>query len=50
MVVSIMKTSDTLIIIPAYNEALNIEKTVNDVITNTNYDYIIINLNVIIKE
>ena len=33
----------TLIIIPAYNEALNIEKTVNDVTTNTNYDYIIIN-------
>lgn len=33
----------TLIIIPAYNEALNIEKTVNDVITNTNYDYIVIN-------
>lgn len=33
----------TLIIIPAYNEALNIEKTVKDVTTNTNYDYIIIN-------
>lgn len=32
-----------LIVIPAYNEALNIEKTVNDVITNTNFDYIIIN-------
>ena len=31
-----------LIIIPAYNEALNIEKTVKDVTTNTNYDYIII--------
>ena len=27
-----------LIIIPAYNEAENIEKTVNDVIKNTNYD------------
>ena len=33
----------TLIIIPAYNEALNIEKTVKDVTQNTNYDYIIIN-------
>lgn len=32
-----------LIIIPAYNEALNIEKTVKDVKENTNYDYIIIN-------
>jgi len=32
-----------LIIIPAYNEALNIEKTIKDVTTNTNYDYIIIN-------
>ena len=33
----------TLVIIPAYNEALNIEKTVKDVKDNTNYDYIIIN-------
>lgn len=33
----------TLIIIPAYNEALNIEKTVKDVTTNTDYDYIVIN-------
>lgn len=33
----------TLIIIPAYNEALNIEKTVNDVVNNSDYDYIIIN-------
>ncbi|MBQ2938162.1 MAG: glycosyltransferase family 2 protein [Clostridia bacterium] len=32
-----------LIIIPAYNEALNIEKTVKDVIKNTNYDYLVIN-------
>lgn len=32
-----------LIIIPAYNEALNIEKTVKDVVENTNYDYLIIN-------
>ena len=27
-----------LIIIPAYNEELNIEKTVNDVKNNTEYD------------
>ena len=33
----------TLIIIPAYNEALNIEKTVKDVTSSTNYDYIVIN-------
>lgn len=32
-----------IIIIPAYNEALNIEKTVKDVKENTNYDYIIVN-------
>lgn len=32
-----------LIIIPAYNEALNIEKTVKDVTENTDYNYIIIN-------
>lgn len=32
-----------LLIIPAYNEALNIEKTIKDVKNNTNYDYIIIN-------
>ena len=32
-----------LIIIPAYNEALNIEKTVKDVVENTNYDYVVIN-------
>ncbi len=32
-----------LIIIPAYNEALNIEKTISDIKENTNYDYIIIN-------
>lgn len=32
-----------LIIIPAYNEELNIEKTVNDVKNNTNYDYLVIN-------
>ena len=33
----------TLIIIPAYNEALNIEKTVKDVTISTDYDYVIIN-------
>lgn len=32
-----------LIIIPAYNEAQNIEKTVKDVTENTNYDYVVIN-------
>lgn len=32
-----------LVIIPAYNEALNIEKTVKDITENTNYDYVIIN-------
>lgn len=32
-----------LLIIPAYNESLNIEKTILDVTTNTNYDYVIIN-------
>lgn len=32
-----------LIIIPAYNEELNIVKTVNDVTQNTNYDYVVIN-------
>ena len=30
-----------LIIIPAYNEALNIEKTVKDVTENTNFDYVV---------
>lgn len=32
-----------LIVIPAYNEALNIKNTVNDIKQNTNYDYIVIN-------
>ena len=32
-----------LLIIPAYNEELNIEKTVKDVTKNTKYDYIVIN-------
>ena len=32
-----------LIIVPAYNEGLNIEKKIKDLKENTNYDYIIIN-------
>lgn len=32
-----------LLIIPAYNEEQNIEKTVNDVIQNTDYDYVVVN-------
>ena len=32
-----------LLIVPAYNEELNIERTVKDIKENTNYDYIIIN-------
>lgn len=32
-----------LIVVPAYNEELNIEKTIKDITTNTNYDYIVIN-------
>jgi len=32
-----------LIIIPAYNEELNIERAVKDVTTKTDYDYIVIN-------
>ena len=32
-----------LIIIPAYNEELNIVKTVEDVKTNCKYDYVVIN-------
>ena len=32
-----------LIIIPAYNEELNIVKTVKDVTENTQYDYVIVN-------
>ncbi len=32
-----------LIIVPAYNEELNIEKTIKDLKENTNYDYLIIN-------
>lgn len=32
-----------LIIVPAYNEALNLEKVISDIKQNTNIDYIIIN-------
>ena len=32
-----------LVIVPAYNEALNIEKTIKDITTNTDYDYVVIN-------
>lgn len=32
-----------LIVVPAYNEELNIKKTVKDITENTNYDYIVIN-------
>ena len=38
-----IKDAKTLIIIPAYNEELNIESTVKDLKDNTDYDYIIIN-------
>lgn len=37
------KYDKVLVIIPAYNEALNIEKTVKDVEKNTDYDYVVIN-------
>ena len=33
----------TIIIVPAYNEALNIEKTIKDITTNSEYDYVVIN-------
>lgn len=32
-----------LIVVPAYNEELNIKNTIQDIINNTNYDYIVIN-------
>ena len=34
---------NVLVIIPAYNEELNIKKTVEDVINNSHYDYVVIN-------
>lgn len=37
------KKMKTLVIVPAYNEALNIEKTIKDIKENSKYDYIIIN-------
>lgn len=33
----------TLLIIPAYNEALNIERVINDITQNSDYDYLILN-------
>ena len=32
-----------LVVIPAYNEELNLKSVVKDIKTNTNYDYIIVN-------
>ena len=32
-----------LVIVPAYNEALNIIKTVNDITDNCKFDYLVIN-------
>ena len=37
------KNPKVLIIVPAYNEELNIVKTIKDVTTNSKYDYVIIN-------
>lgn len=33
----------TLIMVPAYNEELNIKKTIEDITKETNYDYVVIN-------
>lgn len=33
----------TLVIIPAYNEELNIKKTVDDIKANSNFEYVVIN-------
>lgn len=39
-----MSKLKTLVIIPAYNEALNIEKTVNDILVNApEVDYVVVN-------
>ena len=38
-----MKKQKVLIIIPAYNEALNLEKTIRDIKDNCKYDYLIVN-------
>ncbi len=35
--------SRVLIVVPAYNEAQNIKKTVKDIKNNTDYDYVVIN-------
>ena len=37
------KNARTLIIVPAYNEELNIKKTIEDITSNTKFDYIIVN-------
>lgn len=42
-VVSMKKKSKVLIVIPAYNEAENIEKVVKDIKNNCDYDYLVIN-------
>ena len=37
-------TLRTLVVVPAYNEALNIEKTVNDILQNApDVDYVVVN-------
>lgn len=33
----------TLVIVPAYNEAKNIEETIKDITDNTNFDYVVVN-------
>jgi len=35
--------SKTLVIVPAYNEALNLKKTINDITNNSKFDYLIVN-------
>lgn len=37
------KNARTLIIVPAYNEELNIKKTIEDITSKTEFDYIIVN-------
>jgi hypothetical protein len=37
------QSKKVLVIIPAYNEALNIEKTIKDITDNSSYDYIAVN-------
>lgn len=40
---TVNSNNKVLVIVPAYNEALNIERTIKDIKENTKYDYIIIN-------